>query len=80
MQHAIYKIFLVGLISACASCNDAPKVDVCISDPANNQMACVDRDKKSYVLPYAQSENYVCLVPEDLKTVLEYCKVQRQGN
>ncbi len=78
MQPKPYKICSLAFLSACASlsgCKDGPKVDVCISDPKHDQMACVDRDKKSYVLPYGQSDNYVCIMPEDLKTVLEYCRI-----
>lgn len=65
--------FSVLFISACGS---GPKVTICVSDPANNGFQCVDHKKKSFFLPYADSENYLALSPDDAKLLLDYCKAK----
>lgn len=55
-------------------CGSGPKVTICVSDPENNGFQCVDPKKKSFFLPYDKSENYIAMSPDDLETVLTYCK------
>lgn len=78
----LLKLSLIVLALSSVGCGSGgPKVKVCISDPANNGMSCYDKatETKSFI-DFAGTENYVCLPPGDLKTVLDFCKQQKKGN
>lgn len=73
----LLKLSLIVLISFNGvGCGTAgPKVKVCLSDPASSGMDCWDQNTStSSFIDYADTENYVCLPPGDLKTVLDFCK------
>jgi hypothetical protein len=59
-------------------CGDAPKVTVCVSDPANNGFQCHNyKTGVDSFLDYQESENFVAMSPGDSRRVLEYCKRKR---
>ncbi len=72
--------YLLPLLFVACSCKEGPRVDICLVDSTRNQMACSDRKKNPYVLPIKDADNMVCTYPEDLKTLLEYCKIRRENN
>jgi len=55
------------------SCGSGPKVTVCVSDPANNGFQCVTHDDKTIFLPFSDSDNYVALPPDHMRSLIEYC-------
>ncbi len=59
------------------SCANGPKLNVCISDPKNNQLSCFDsRTQAASTIPYSKTENYFCLSPQDAQTLLNYYKAK----
>lgn len=80
MRQSVFKTLLVAcsVLSGCA--HAGPKVAVCISDPEANVFQCVDREGKSYVLPFRQTGNYVCMPPEDAQNYMQWCNRAKQNN
>jgi hypothetical protein len=68
-----FKILSVAASLFLASCGSGPKVTVCVSDPQNGGFQCVTHDDKTNFLPYTESENYVALPPDDMRSLIEYC-------
>lgn len=66
-------VIYLSLLAVC-SCGTGLRVTVCLSDPGNGGFQCSDAKKNKSFLPYASSENYVALSPDDAETVLNYCK------
>jgi hypothetical protein len=71
------KPFLAGvvvglLVSWFTSCAHGPTVDTCLSDPASQGMQCVDKQGQGYFKAYGETENFVCLPPDDFKILLQY--------
>lgn len=55
-----------------------PAVQVCISSPSTNEFRCFDyQEQMTVVMKFEDTENYVCFSPEDGKTLLNYCKNQK---
>ena len=54
-----------------------PKLTLCISDPAQGAFQCVNPNGSNFVLPYAESENYVALSPQDTETLFNWCRKER---
>lgn len=50
------------------------KVAVCVSNPNEGGFNCKLRDGTVSFLPYAESENYVAIPPEDLEMLLAYIR------
>lgn len=52
-----------------------PAVKICVSDPEREGLTCFDsKTQAQSFLLYKESENYVCVSPNDFKTVLNFCK------
>lgn len=73
MLQRSFKIFLV--ISSLTGCGSGPRVDVCISDGSKG-MDCVTPKKKEYFVKYADTENYVCLSPDDFKVFRDWAELK----
>jgi hypothetical protein len=74
------QLILAGLVVLLAGCGHGPVVTVCVSDPAKGGFDCIDHDQKAFFLKYEDSENYVAMPPDDLKTLLDYIKVNCPGS
>lgn len=59
---------MILLIST--SCDD-PQITVCISDVKNGGLQCSKSGAKKYLLTYDKTDNYICLPPDDARTLLE---------
>ena len=67
-------VWLSLFILCLSSCNSAPKVTVCISDPSRGGFDCYDeKTEKSYFLLYKESDKYVAMSPSDSEKLLDYC-------
>ena len=74
------KLLLLAIFSASlVSCKNAPKVDICISNPAEGGASCVRPDKSDYDLPYEETDNFVMFSPEDAKQLLDFCRMNREN-
>lgn len=67
----------IGLLLLLSSCKNGPKVTICVVDVAKNGYQCVDKNKKESFLPFKDSDNYVAVSPNDVETLLNYCKVSK---
>lgn len=73
----LLKLFPIVFLSFNACGNYGPKVDVCISDPANTGFDCHNAQTNvTHFIKFTDTENYVCLNPVDMKTLLVYYKQQ----
>lgn len=54
--------------------NEGPRVTVCLLDPYYQTLECSDADGKQSTRLIADSENYVCMSPDDFQTVVTYIK------
>jgi hypothetical protein len=68
------KTWLVAFSLLLFGCGSGPKIDICVSDPANSGFQCVNKKGKSYFLPYDQSSNWLALSPDDAELLFNYCK------
>ena len=74
MRPKPFKLLLSALsLSVMTSCGSGPKVTVCVVVVASNGFQCVDHESKTFFLPFAQSDNYVALPAQDMRTLIEYC-------
>lgn len=75
-------LLLCGLLISLVSCKEGPSLNVCLSDPANNQAACSgykDREpREPHVKPYSETENYIMLSPDDTEVLVNYCKLKKK--
>jgi hypothetical protein len=69
----LFKISFVAVSFSLLGCGSGPKVTVCISDPQNGGFQCVTHDDKTIFLAYADSNNYVALPPDHMRSLIEYC-------
>lgn len=75
MQPKLFRtLFASCSLMLLSACNSGPKVAVYVSDPANNGMQGVKADGQPDFKPYADTESYVCYEPNDMRTLLEYCR------
>lgn len=58
------------LLSSCGGL----EVVVCISNPEAGTFECSPPSGEPYSMPFADTENYVCLSPSDARTVIEKAK------
>jgi hypothetical protein len=65
---------LLILLSVCNGCAHGPKVTVCIVDAFGNTLECSAPDGSQYSQPVSESDNYLCLSPDDAQTVFNYLK------
>ncbi len=70
-KHLLTSLTICLLSSACGT---APKVQVCISDPATGGFDCFDEaTQKSSFIAYADSDKFVAFNPTDAQTLLDFC-------
>jgi hypothetical protein len=75
----LYRISFIVLSLTATACKSGPLIDVCVSDPLNGGLQCVDTKKNPYFKPYTQTENYFCLNPDDTKTLIDHCRFNRES-
>lgn len=69
--------FLLNLVVACKQ--DQPKVTVYISTPDKQGMFFFNNTNgQSGFVGYAETDKFVCLNPQDIGALLNYCGVQKQ--
>lgn len=66
-------LFTIFSLTACAQ---GPKVTAYISSPVEGGVRGFDSKtgKNTGLVPYAQTENFVCFNPPDAQALLNYCK------
>lgn len=70
-----FKILLLSFsFILLASCAGAPKIIICLSNPAKGGFDCVDKNQKPFFLLTKDSENYICTDPAGEQALLEYFK------
>ncbi len=75
MQKILRSMILAILASSLISC-EHPNITVCVSVPEKGGFNCSLAGGTMYLLPYAKSDNYIALPPEDARTVIEKCYKQ----
>lgn len=70
---------LLFLVTSLASCQNGPKVTVCVSRPESKGFICVDGDQNQTTLLYEDSDKYVAFSPDDAQALIEYCGVKKQS-
>ncbi len=60
------------LIGCATPWGGAPKIETCLSDPLNSSFACRDKKGESFILPFAESGNYICFPPEEFGEYLKH--------
>jgi hypothetical protein len=65
---------LLILSSAFNGCASGPKVTVCVVDANGNTLECSAPDGSQYSKPVSESDNYLCLSPDDAQTLFNYLK------
>lgn len=56
-------------------CPDGPAIKVCLSSPKTDEFRCYDsQSSATSAIDFANTENYVCVSPQDEKILLDYCK------
>lgn len=74
MRLVLFSLSFAGL-SLGSSCGSGPKVTVCVvaglSEPPH--LVCVDPADRVTNLSLPESDNYVALPPNDMRTLIEYC-------
>lgn len=69
-----------NLLMACAGKANGPLVNLCIYDFPSNEMACFDeKAQTSSHIPFANTENYVCVSGSDYQQLLTYCAQKKAG-
>lgn len=65
------------ILLSLSSCGSGPKIKVCLSSPEDNTFVCYDAQTEQHtVINFADTENFICISPEDEKTLLNYCKLK----
>ena len=72
------KGILLSLILFIGSCKTGPDIAVCLLDPANDVLRC-SKDGNAFIIPFKEAENYIAIQPDDFKKVLDYCKMNQEG-
>ncbi len=72
-------LLVAAFVLLSAKCNDGPDVDICISSPLLGAFVCVGKDEKEYELPFEKTDSYICMSPEDMEQVVNYCGLKTQG-
>lgn len=68
------KILLALFVAFLVSCGTGPRVTIGISHPAKGGLSCFDaRTGESFFTEYKDTDKWVCLPPEDARTLLEFC-------
>lgn len=84
MLHLTYRIFLrscsLVLCLFLLGCPNGPDITVCLIDANNFQLACSDPNGKKFTRPITISDNYVCMSPNDTRTLVEYCKLSKDDD
>lgn len=75
MRFVRFSLLLSAL--SLTSCSSGPKVTLCafsMNDPGPH-LICVDHDNKTFTLSVAEAESqgYIAMPDEDLRTLVEYC-------
>lgn len=70
MRAAVFWMFL----NALTSCAHGPQVSVCVTDFASDSYLCVDQEDKEYSVPFEKGTDFLCMLPQDLETMLVACK------
>lgn len=71
-----FKLLFAGLSLLASSCGGSgPLVTVCIVDSVNQGLQCVTPQNEVKFLTLVQAENYVALPPDDMRSLLEYCRL-----
>jgi hypothetical protein len=65
---------LLILSSAFSACAHGPKVTVCVVDAFGNTLECSPPEGAPYSQPVSESDNYLCLSPDDAQTMFNYLK------
>lgn len=68
-------IFLLSFVG----CKHAPLLTVCLINAEQNTLECSDANNQAFTLPIESADNYVCMSPEDFKTLLDYAKSKCQN-
>lgn len=75
LQKQFKILFAICSLLTLSSCNDAPAVDVCVSDPAMNGFVCIAKDQKTqYFLAYADSTGLIGVKGNDFEAFLNWVK------
>lgn len=68
--------FLAGI----GQCSNGPKVSVYISNPGAGGMDFANQATgEQGFIPYNQTDRFICFLPTDAETLLNYCGVNRQN-
>ncbi len=71
-------LLMISVSYSLSACADGPKIEVCISDPVNDEFSCYNAiTNESRRINFTETENYVCVSPADELTLLNYCKKQK---
>lgn len=71
--------WFVVLITSLSACKTGPLVTIGISHPEEGGLSCYNpRTDESYLLKYADSDKWICLPPEDARTLFQYCNRKGQ--
>lgn len=72
MQKIARLLLAISLASLTACEKGGPRVTLCLVDAVAGTMECADPDKNTFTIPIGQADNYVCMSPNDMETLLEW--------
>lgn len=73
----VYLTILSSLVFSCGTPPTRPTITVCVLDPAEPGLDCYDaRAGASNVLTLQAGDGYVCIQPNDFKTLMASCGPQ----
>lgn len=65
---------LLTLLALSAGCKQGPSLTVCLLNPQDQSLECADPEGQTFTLRLIQADNYVCMAPQDFKTLLDWMK------
>lgn len=69
-----------NLLMSCAGKTNGPLVNLCIYDFGSDQMDCFNQlQNQANHIPFANSENDVCVSASDYQAILTYCAQKKAG-
>jgi hypothetical protein len=71
------RVLLCILCVLLSSCENGPRVTICLVDSERQALQCSDPDGRTFQLPLKEGDNYVCLPPHDAEKLLRMFKEQR---
>lgn len=67
-------LLLLMLLGLFAGCKHGPELTICLINSKDNALECSDASGKAFTLPLPDADNYVCMSPEEFKTLLDWMR------